>query len=268
MRTLAVVGALVVGVVLVIAAFQRQLIYFPDRSDAGRAAAALAGGRDVVLRTSDDLELGAWWVPPTASDRDVAVLIAPGNGGNRAGRTPLARVLAERGFHVLLLDYRGYGGNPGSPSEAGVARDARTATTFLAEEGFAPDRTLYFGESLGTGVVAELAAAEPPAGVTLRSPFTSFADVAKVHYPFLPVDLVLVDRYPLVENLAGSDVPVLLLAGDADDIVPVGLSRAAASGVGNLYALEVLSGVGHNDAVWSSDWLGDQVVEFADAVVD
>lgn len=246
---------------------QRQLIYFPDRSDPGPAARALQGAEDVTLTTSDGLELRAWWVPPTGEGREIAVLVAPGNGGHRGGRAPLARVLAERGFSVLLLDYRGYGGNSGSPSEVGITRDARAAAAFVASRGFTPGRTLYLGESLGTGVVAQLAASDPPAGIVLRSPYTSFADVAKVHYPWLPIDLLLADRYPVVANLAESDVPVLVLAGDADTVVPVGLSEATASGVGNLHALEVLPGVGHNDAVWYSDWFGDQVAAMADAVV-
>ena len=83
------------------------------------------------------------------------MLVAPGNGGNRAGRATLAEELSERGLAVLLMDYRGYGGNPGSPTEEGLAADAFAATEALAALGYPPERSIYFGESLGTGVVAD-----------------------------------------------------------------------------------------------------------------
>ncbi|MGH3924238.1 MAG: alpha/beta hydrolase, partial [Pseudonocardiaceae bacterium] len=112
---------------------QRRLIYLPDRAAPPPAASVLPGARDVVLRTDDGLELGAWYVPPSGPDRHVAVLVAPGNAGNRAYRAPLAARLSAEGLAVLLVDYRGYGGNPGSPSEDGLARDVRAAHRYLVE---------------------------------------------------------------------------------------------------------------------------------------
>ena len=130
----------------------------------------------------------------------MAVLFAPGNGGNRQGRAMFAQALSERGFAVLLMDYRGYGGNPGSPSEEGLAADANAAAEALEELGYPADRTIYFGESLGTGVVSALQARRPPAGVVLRSPFTSLADVGAHHYPWLPVRALIRDRFPVPEH--------------------------------------------------------------------
>ena len=104
----------------------------------------------------------------------MAVLFAPGNGGNRAGRAGLAEELSDRGLAVLLMDYRGYGGNPGSPSEDGLAADADAAVAALQELGYPPQRTIYLGESLGSGVVAALQERRPPAGIVLRSPFTDW----------------------------------------------------------------------------------------------
>ena len=165
-------------------ALQRQLIYFPDSTAVPPAGEVIEGARDVTLRTSDGLALGAWFVPPSsASDMHIAVLVAPGNGGNRLGRLGLAAELSRRGLAVLLMDYRGYGGNPGSPSEDGLAKDAMAAALTLEELGYPAERTIYFGESLGTGVVAALQARRAPAGVVLRSPFTELADVGAHHYP-------------------------------------------------------------------------------------
>src|SRR5215218_5330565 len=95
------------GVILIgLWAFQRQLIYFPDRSAVPPADQVITGARDVTLTTADELDLGAWFVPPSrANDRNLAVLVAPGNGGNRADRAGLAEALRSSGFAVLLLDY-------------------------------------------------------------------------------------------------------------------------------------------------------------------
>ena len=163
--------ALLLGLVTMM---QRRLIYFPDRSTPPPAAEVLPGARDVTLHTEDGLELTAWLVP-AAEERDtgLAVMYLPGNGGNRSGRAPTADLLAERGFTVLLVDYRGYGGNPGRPSETGLAADGLAAHDWLVDEGYPSHRQIYVGESLGTGVAAALATQRPPAGLLLRSPFTN-----------------------------------------------------------------------------------------------
>ena len=161
------------------------------------------------------------------------MLVANGNGGHRGLRAPLARALPEAGLAVLLFDYRGYGGNPGSPTEEGLARDVRAARAFLVEEaGVPPDRLLYFGESLGAAVVTELATEHPPAGLVLRSPFVDLAAVAAVHYPFLPVRALLRDRFPVAEQVARVDVPTTVVYGSADSIVPPSQSRAVAAAAG------------------------------------
>src|SRR3990170_8869832 len=203
-------------------------VFFPPASSVPPAAEAIEGARDVTLHTDDGLELGAWFVPaaprPGAADRRMAVLVAPGNGGNRAGRAGLAEELRRRGLVVLLMDYRGYGGNPGSPSEQGLARDAMAAADALEDLGYPAERTIYFGESLGGGVVAALQVRRPPAGMVLRSPFTELADVGAWHYRWLPVRLLLRDRFPVVEHLARSEVPVTVVYGDRDSVVPTELS--------------------------------------------
>jgi fermentation-respiration switch protein FrsA (DUF1100 family) len=119
----------------VLVQLQRRLIYFPSPPQLPRAEAVVAGAREVTLRTVDGLALGVWLVEAGERDRGVAVLVANGNAGNRSLRAPLARALASAGLAVLLFDYRGYGGNPGRPSERGLARDVRAALRFLIEEG-------------------------------------------------------------------------------------------------------------------------------------
>jgi predicted alpha/beta hydrolase len=146
--------AVALSVVLFSWAFQRRLIYLPSTGALPSAATVLAGARDVELTTRDGLRLGAWYVPARRTAGTFTVLVANGNAGDRSLRAPLARALADHGLGVLLFDYRGHGGNPGSPSEEGLARDVRAARQFLIDEGVPGNRLLYYGESLGAAVVA------------------------------------------------------------------------------------------------------------------
>ena len=243
---------------------QRTLIYLPDPRSAGSAAAAVPGARDVVLTTGDGLELAAWYLPAAGPD-DATVLVANGNGGHRAYRAALARALAAEGLGVLLFDYRGYAGNPVSPSEAGLALDVRAARGWLPEEaGFPPERLVYFGESLGCAVVTGLALEHPPAALVLRSPFVDLAAVGSVHYPFLPVRLLLHDRYPVADQVARIEVPTTVVLGAADRIVPPAQSRRVAEAAARLHRLVEVPGADHNDAVLlDGDELVGAVVELA-----
>ena len=262
-------AGLVVAVVLAVLTgllwgLQRRLVYFPDAGPVPAAGAVLPGARDVVLQTSDGLRLGAWFLPGRDAEAP-AVLVANGNGGHRGLRAPLAAALAGRGLAVLLFDYRGYGGNPGSPSEEGLARDVRAARAHLLEEaGVPPDRLLYLGESLGAAVVTELATEHPPAALVLRSPFVDLAAVGAAHYPFLPVRALLRDRYPVAERVAAIRVPTTVVLGGADSIVPPAQSRAVAAAAAGLHRLVEVPGADHNDRVLlDGDALVDAVVELA-----
>jgi hypothetical protein len=203
----------------------------------------------VTLRTADGLDLGAWFVPgPTAGAP--AVLVANGNGGHRGMRAPLARALSSAGLAVLLFDYRGYGGNPGSPSEEGLALDVRAARGWLLEEaGVREDRLLYYGESLGCAVVTALAVDHPPAGLLLRSPFADLAAVGSSHYPLLPVRLLLRDRFPVAEQVARVRAPTTVVLGTGDTIVPPAQSRQVADAAAQLHRRVEVRGAGHNDPV-------------------
>jgi fermentation-respiration switch protein FrsA (DUF1100 family) len=245
---------LLVVVVLLTALWllQRRLIYFPDRSPVPPAAEALPGARDATLETSDGLSLGGWLVPPSPSappGRGFTVLVANGNAGNRALRVPLAAALAARGFTVLLFDYRGYGGNPGNPSEAGLARDARAAYRYLVDVARVPhDRLIFYGESLGAAVVTELATRHPPAGLLLRSPFVDLRSLARVHYPLVPAGPLLRDRYPLGSHIRSVAVPTGIVYGTADSVVPPEQSRRVAASAAGPVTVTAVEGADHNDA--------------------
>jgi pimeloyl-ACP methyl ester carboxylesterase len=225
---------------------QRRLVFLPDTSAVPPAAEVIDGALDVTLTTADGVELGAWYVPGEGGGESATVLVANGNAGNRASRAPLARALAGEGLSVLLFDYRGYGGNPGSPSETGLGLDVAAARSYLVDElGVDESELIYFGESLGTGVVSALATEHPPAGMLLRSPFTDLPAVAQRQLPLLPVRLLMKDRFPVEQQVARLDVELTVVLGTADSLVPPDQSRAVAR-AGDAELVEV-DGVGHND---------------------
>ena len=267
MRGLAILFMAALAALGLIWITQRRLIYFPTQA-VPDAAAVLPGTEEVTYPTEDGLVLAAWFVPAEGEESGT-VVVFNGNAGNRADRTPLAEALAGRGYAVLLVDYRGYGGNPGRPSEEGLAADARAAVAYLeTRTGFDFDRLAYFGESLGAAVALGLAEHQEPAALVLRSPFTSLPDIGSTHYPFLPTSILLWDRYPNLETIRGIDVPVMIIAGSADSIVPVSQSRELFEASPGLKRLLVIDGADHNDfALTAGIQLIDEVVAFLDEVL-
>ena len=236
------------GLLAAIWSQQRRLIYFPSPGPVPSAAQVLPGGRDVVLDTDDGIRLGAWFLPASGGQHGPAVLVFNGNAGDRSMRALLAAGLSRMGLSVLLFDYRGFGGNPGTPSEDGLAADGRAAQAWLAAQPEVdPTRIVYFGESLGAAVAIGLAMERPPAALVLRSPFTSLADVGRVHYPWLPVGRLLMDRYPSIDRIGSLTAPVMVIAGDRDDIVPESLSRRLYEAAPDPKRFLPVPGAGHND---------------------
>lgn len=199
--------------------FQRKLQYFPDSSQV-----PLPGGtgiEDVRLTTADGVELRAWYWP---GKRDTVLLIFHGNAGHRGHRLDWIRGFHSRGWGVLLPDYRGYGGSGGSPTEEGLYADADASVEFLSSRGV--KSIVYFGKSLGSGVALDLAARRRPAALIIQAGAVSMADVARNAYPFLPIGLLMKDRFDSTEKLMRIDCPLLSIHGSADRTVPARMGRA------------------------------------------
>ena len=241
-------AAVVVGVLALVWLFQRTLIYFPVGNVPPARDFGLPQAEAVTFQTTDGLTLHGWFVPTSWPRSTYTVVVFNGNAGHRAYRAPLAVKLQQYGFQVLLFDYRGYGDNGGTPTETGLRADAEAARRYLAERGDVDlSRLVYFGESLGTAVAVGLAATHPPAGVILRSPFASLVELGRTHYPFLPVRLLLLDRFAAIDDIGRVTSPVLVLAGDRDRIVPLDQSRRLYDKVRSPKELVVLAGADHND---------------------
>ena len=248
MGTLATLGLFVGAVLLLVWVFQRSLIYFPFNEVPPPDRLGLSGVDPVCLSTADGFTLGGWFFPQPAGASTWTVVVFNGNAGNRSHRVGVAEALRARGYQVLLLDYRGFGGNPGRPSETALIEDAQAAFAFLtARDGVGPGRLVYFGESLGSAVAVRLAALHPPAAMVLRSPFTSLVDVGRVHYPFLPVGWLLEDRFSSIDLVGEMTVPTLVVAGDRDRVVPAKQSRRLFERIAGSKKLVLLTGLDHND---------------------
>jgi uncharacterized protein len=203
---------------------QRQLLYFPDRSRPQPGELRQIGVREVQLTTADGLDLLSWYRPPQEGRPVIAYF--HGNGGNIAHRADRLRRFGREGYGMLLVEYRGYGGNPGTPSEAGLFADARAGLEFLRAEGIAAGRVVLYGESLGTAVAVYAATQLPAAAIVLESPFTSLAAVAQHHYPFAPAALLLADRFDSRSRISMVKAPLLVLQGGNDGVVPARFGEA------------------------------------------
>ncbi len=238
--------------------FQRQLLYFPDRSRPQLGLLAQLGVREVSLTTSDGLALLSWYLPPREG-RPVIVHFH-GNGGNIGYRADRMERFGREGYGVLLVEYRGYAGNPGAPTETGLFDDARAAGDFLQREGIAAARLVLYGESLGSGVAVHLAATQQIAGLILESPFTSVAALAQYHYPYIPAAFLIWDRFDSLARIGEVKAPVLILHGGRDRIVPDQFSQALLAAAPEPKESWFVADAGHEDLAGFGAL--DQVIAF------
>jgi uncharacterized protein len=237
------------------------LLYFPSRKILRTPADAGLAFDELELATEDGKRLGAWWI----AGREPSLghlLFCHGNAGNIGDRVPHAALLAAAGFDVLLFDYRGYGRSTGRPHEQGTYHDAHAALAALVgRPGVDRDRVFYLGESLGGAVALALAVERPPRGLILESTFTSIRQAARAHYPFIPRVLVP-DAYPSLRQISRLTVPLLVLHGDRDDVVPLAHGQALFEAATEPKRIRVFPGLGHNDLVARAGH------EYADEIVN
>ena len=247
MRIALVTLAVLLSAVAIVWSQQRRMIYFPFGAVPEPQAVGLGSAAAVSFPTADGLTLKGWFVSRTDTP-EFTVIVFNGNAGNRAFRAPLAAALSRANLAVLLFDYRGFGGNPGSPTEQGLNNDARAARNYIVSRvDVDRQRIVYFGESLGTAVAADLAVDYPPAALILRSPFTSMTDVGRHHYAFLPVRWLLRDRYATIDRIVRVNAPLLVIGGDADSIVPIAQTRRVYEAAREPKTLLVIGSADHND---------------------
>jgi hypothetical protein len=242
-RILIIAACTYVGLIVIVAVFQRRLQYFPFGGvPLVPSGGAYHGLEEVEVVAKDGPKLRGWYWPGTMP---VAVYVLHGNAGNRAHRLYWLARIHSMGATVFILDYRGFGGSEGSPTEEGLYLDAEAGARWLAARG--AGKIVYFGESLGSAVAVELALRAPPAGMVLQAGFPSATDVARRAYPFLPVGLLLRDRFEAAERIRRVTCPILFIHGDRDSIVPFELGRVLHDAAVAPKEWFAVRGADHND---------------------
>jgi uncharacterized protein len=206
---------------------QRSMLYFPDSSVPSPHQSLVPEMKPVEVTTNDGLVMRSWY--RAAEDGRPTVVLFHGNAGHIGHRAFKARVFMKAGFGMMLVGYRGYGGNPGKPTEEGLFEDARAALQFLDGQGGTPENVVLYGESLGSGVAVRMAAERAPVApvgaLILEAPYTSIADVAAHHYPYLPARLLVRDRYDSLAVIAKIRTPLLIIHGEVDRTIPTRFGR-------------------------------------------
>jgi len=197
---------------------QRSMLYHPIATRISPAEAGLPEAQEVVLTTSDGEKLIAWHVPPRG-DKPV-VIYFHGNAEIVPWRAKRHKVTIIDGTGLIAVNFRGYGGSTGAPTEDGLHRDALAAYAFAAER-YAPQRIVLWGQSLGTGIAVRLAAEKPVGKLILEAPYSSTVDVAAAKFPYVPVRSLMKDQLRSDQWIGKVHVPLLIMHGAQDEVIPI-----------------------------------------------
>jgi fermentation-respiration switch protein FrsA (DUF1100 family) len=231
-------------IVLLMYLFQRNLQYHPENKGLTPASVGLSDVHDLRLATPDGESIRAWHLPAPAGRP--TILFFQGNAGEIGDRPARMAFYREQGFGALFVSYRGFGGSTGSMTEAGLITDALTAHDWLLAQGITADKILVVGESLGTGVAVQLAAQRPVRAVALEAPYTATVDVGAEIYWWLPVRWLMKDRFPSRDFIGRLDMPLLIIHGDADRLIPVHHGRRLFDLAPEPKEIEIIPGGGHD----------------------
>jgi uncharacterized protein len=201
---------------------QRSLMYFPDTAHVTPADAGLPEANEVPLTAADGTQIHVWHVAPR--DNKPVIIYFHGNGGSLPGRVDRFRRLIKDGIGLVGVEYRGYGGSGGTPTEQGLIADAQAAYAFATAR-YPVSQIVVWGESLGSGVAVALAAEKPVGRVILEAPFTSTEAVGARHYWYLPVRLLMKDQFRSDERISKVTAPLMIMHGVLDRTVPYAMGE-------------------------------------------
>lgn len=238
------------GVVLAMLLVQKSLIYHPGGGVPTPGQSATPEAEIVTFPTADGLELRSWLVAPDYGFP--TVVLFHGNAGHVGYQGRLVRPLIDRGYGAFLLEYRGYGGNPGEPGEDGLYADARGGIEFLISAGIPDVDMIFYGRSLGTGVAVQMATEFDPAAIILQAPYTSIPDVGAEQYWFVPVRLLATENFDSLSKIGGVTAPLFMFHGANDTLIPLEQSARLYAAANEPKQRMVIEGAGHNRGVFSN----------------
>lgn len=226
---------------------ENSLIFFPDKRIEATPHNLGLAYEEISFTTQDGVRLNGWWIPGTGSP--LTLLWFHGNGGNISYRLDnIKRRHDLLGTNIFIFDYRGYGRSEGRASEEGTYRDGDAAIRYLRSRGDVdPNKIVFLGESLGSAVAVEMAIRHGCAALILESPFLSIAEMAKVSFPFLPIGSLLQTRYDTLSRIGQVSVPLLIVHGDSDEIVPFRHGQRLFDAANEPKEFYRIKGAHHND---------------------
>lgn len=248
---------------------EERLIFHPSAAIARTPRQVGLEFEDVFFTAGDGVRLHGWFVPHRGA-RSTLVWFH-GNAGNISHRVDNIKLLHDKvKVNVFIFDYRGYGRSEGRPSETGTYRDGEAALDLLrAKVGAHAGKIILFGRSLGAAVAVEMATRFDSQGLILESPFISVAEMARVVLPYLPVGALLRSRYDVGSKIKNIKVPLLVLHGDRDEIVPLSHGKAVFDAAPEPKKFFIIAGAGHNDTyIVGSDSYFGQLRDFIDQAAD
>lgn len=243
----------------VLYSLQRTLIYFPNKNKPERSTYHADDLSAVTLTTDDGLSLLSWY--KAAQQDKPTIVYFHGNAGHIGNRMPIARQFLEQGLGILLVEYRGYGGNPGYPTEKGFYKDAEAAIHFLLNKNIKSKQLILYGESIGSAVAIYIGQHYPVCALILQSPMTSLTDLARYHYPWLPP--IVWDKFNSVKRIDKLSDPLLFLHGTADQIVPFRQAKRLFKQANGPKQFISFDDKGHNN-LWDEAYY-QQIIQFIKA---
>jgi fermentation-respiration switch protein FrsA (DUF1100 family) len=238
--------ALYLGVIGYFYSIQRSLLYFPSRTySTPHEALANPSLREFAVRTTDGVALKGWYAPST--EKPLTLVYFHGNGDDLVTSAPIAALYLKAGYGFLIAEYRGYSGLPGTPTEAGLYNDARAYLRGLIASGVDPKQIVLFGRSLGTGVAVQMATEFQANGLILLSPYRSIPEVAESHFPFLPAERLMKDRFETFKKIASLTLPLLVANGGQDQVIPPSQGRSVFALANEPKTFFFAAAAGHND---------------------
>ncbi len=203
--------------------YQRNLMYHPDENNYFNDKLSV-DIENIKVQTQDGLDLLGWF-----HEKDIkkykTILYFHGNAGSLENRIHKLNHFRDMNVNFLIIAWRGFSGNQGKPSETGLYKDGESAIKWLLKKGVDEKNIVIYGESLGTGVATHLSQNKKFAGVILETPFTSMIDAAKKFYPYIPVGLLLKDKFENKNKIKNIKSPILIMHGEKDQIVPFEMGR-------------------------------------------
>ena len=203
--------------------YQRNLLYHPSENNYQNDKIQF-NYDEIFIKVNDEIQLKSWIIKKDFKKLKTLVIFH-GNAGHLSNRIYKLNELYKLDINILLISWRGFSGNKGSPTENNLYQDAEASIQWLNKQGVNNNQIILYGESLGSGVAVEIGKENNFNSIILESPFTSIENSAKIYYPYLPVKLLLKDRYDSINKIKMINTPILIMHGKKDDVVPFSMGK-------------------------------------------